>query len=40
MAERVHRKYGNKKTQFAGLTFDSKAEGWHACGNVGMEASE
>ena len=26
MAERVHRKYGNKKTQFAGLTFDSKAE--------------
>ena len=26
MSERVHRKYGNKKTQFAGLTFDSKAE--------------
>ena len=26
MSERVHRKYGNQKTQFAGLTFDSKAE--------------
>lgn len=27
MPERVHRKeYGNKKTHFAGLTFDSKAE--------------